>query len=162
MSKSKTPIPRIILAGENDYKSFKQIFDRGKHPAFIGRETFGSNAINGGALFYELDQKIIAVSLINPHYGILLALNVVPENRRQGIGEFIVRFLMPNFIRALSTRIEWFEKLGYRKIGSPKKGVLLETQIMAREALFHLAGKLNRVWGNGRDTIDTTAVSPPK
>lgn len=105
-----------------------------------------ANANNGGALFYELDGESIAVSLINPHLGILLVLNVVPEHRAHGLGSAILNFLVPNFARVLEEKVEWFERRGYKRIGSLKRGISLNTQIMARIALFGLAGKLCKVW----------------
>lgn len=136
----------VRLARSHEYPAWKKVLDAGRHPAFIGQNTFARNATNGGALFYELDRAAAAVSLINPHYGILLALNVRPEHRSHGLGAAIVRFLVPNFVRALESKVPWFEKLGYRPIGSLKKGISLNTQLMARAALFDLAGKLQKAW----------------
>ena len=134
------------LARAHDYPAWKKIFDAGRHPAFIGRDTMMTNANNGGALFFELDGEAVAVSLINPHHGILLALNVRPEHRSHGLGGAIVKFLVPNFVRAVESKIEWFEKLGYKRIGELKRGISLNTQLMARAALFQLAGNLRKAW----------------
>jgi GNAT superfamily N-acetyltransferase len=136
----------VKLARAGDYKMFKQILDRGRHPAFIGLDTMQKNAENGGALFYSHGGAPVAVSLINPHLGILLALNVIPAHRSHGLGRAIMKFLMPNFARVIESKVPWFESQGYRKIGSLKKGQALNTQIMARGALFTLAGKLQKVW----------------
>ncbi len=136
----------VRLAREEQYPQFKKLLDQGRHPAFIGKDTFHKNAKNGGALFYELDGAAVAVSLINPHLGILLALNVRTEHRAHGLGAAIVNFLMPNFVRALESKVPWFEKLGYRSVGKLKRGVTLNTQVMARAALFDLAGKLAQAW----------------
>lgn len=122
------------------------MLDIGKHPAFIGSDTMTKNALNGGALFYDWNGAPIAVSLINPHYGILLALNVVPTHRAHGLGRAIVQFLMPNFIRAIESKVTYFERLGYRAVGKLKRGISLNTQLMARAALFSLAGKLAKAW----------------
>lgn len=132
----------VRLARAEDYGTFKKILDAGKHPAFIGRGSFERNSQNGGALLYCVQGKAVAVSMINPHYGILLALNVHPDHRSHGLGAAIVSFLMPNFARVVEKRVEWFEKQGYVKIGKLKKGVSLNTQIMARAQLFKLAGRL--------------------
>ena len=136
----------VKLARADDYKMFKKILNIGRHPAFIGKDTMQRNAENGGALFYFHADYPIAVSLINPHLGILLALNVIPAHRSHGLGRAIVNFLMPNFARVIESKVQWFESQGYRKIGPPKKGQSLKTQIMARGALFTLAGKLNNAW----------------
>lgn len=130
----------------NEYDAFKKILNVGKHPAFIGREMYRNNCRNGGALFYDLDGKPIAVSLINPHYGILLVMNVRPEHRSHGLGGAIVNFLMPNFIRAVESKVNWFEKRGYCPVGRLKRGLSLNTQVMARSALFGLAGRVARVF----------------
>jgi GNAT superfamily N-acetyltransferase len=140
----------IKLARGEEYSIFKKVLNVGRHPAFIGKKTMQRNANNGGALFYIFENKIIAVSLINPHYGILLVLNVIPEHRGHGLGEAILNFLMPNFIRAIDYKISYFEKRGYRKIGDPKQGRRFKTQIMARTNLFSLCGKLNKIWGETR------------
>lgn len=137
----------VRLARAIEYPAWKKILDAGRHPAFIGNSTMTQNANNGGALFYELDGEAVAVSLINPHYGILLALNVRPEHRGHGLGEAILNFLVPNFARVVENKVPWFEKRGYRKIGSLKRGISLNTQLMARSALFDLAGNLRKAWG---------------
>jgi GNAT superfamily N-acetyltransferase len=138
----------VRLARAADYAPWKKILDAGRHPAFIGKDTMMSNATNGGALFYELDGFAVAVSLINPHYGILLALNVRPEHRSHGLGAAIVNFLVPNFVRAIESKVEWFERLGYKRIGKLKRGISLNTQLMARAALFSLAGNLRKAWAH--------------
>jgi hypothetical protein len=135
----------IRLARKSDYKTFKHVLDKGRHPAFIGRDTFSGNADNGGALIYEYENEPIAVSLINPKYGILLALNVTPEHRSHGLGRAILNFLVPNFARVIESKVPWFKSCGYIAVGNLKKGQSLNTQIMAREALFTLAGRLSRI-----------------
>lgn len=118
------------------------MLDTGNHPAFIGEQCFQRNAENGGCLFYLLRDQPIAITIINPRKGILLAMNVHPDHRGHGLGGVILQFIIPNFVRALDSKVEWFEKRGYRRIGLPKKGITLKTQLLAREALFHLAGNL--------------------
>ena len=137
----------VRLARESDYAAFKKLLDEGRHPAFIGKSTMTRNASQGGAIFYEFAGQRIAVSLVNPRYGILLALNVHPSHRGHGLGAAIVRFLIPNFVRAIESKCEWFESLGYRRIGKMKRGISLNTQVMARVALFDLAGNLRKAWG---------------
>lgn len=138
----------VHLLRVEEYALFKSVLNKGRHPAFVGKQTFSTNCINGGALSYVVSGNIAAVSLINPHYGTLIVLNVLPEFRGNGLGSSIVKFLMPNFVRALESRVPFFEKLGYKSIGKLKRGRSLNTQIMARKALFDLAGKLKRVWGD--------------
>lgn len=136
----------VRLVRSDEYAIFKKTLDVGRHPAFIGRQSFERYATNGGALLYYHREKIVAASLINPRMSVLIALNVHPEHRSHGLGSAIIRFLMPNFARVLESRISFFEKLGYVKIGSLKKGISLNTQIMANEKLFHLSGRLKNLW----------------
>jgi GNAT superfamily N-acetyltransferase len=138
----------VRLARSHDYPAWKAVLNAGRHPAFIGQETMRRNANNGGALFYEVDGEAVAVSLINPHFGILLALNVLPSHRSHGLGAAILDFLIPNFARVVEHKVPWFEKRGYKRIGRLKCGISLNTQLMARAELFDLAGKLSKVWGN--------------
>jgi len=147
---------KIILGREEDYKIFKDILNKGKHPVFIGRDMYANNARNGGAQLYEYEDEIVAVSLVNPHYGILLVLNVAPEHRGHGMGEAVLNYLMPNYIRALESKIEYFRKRGYVCIGEMKKGRSLNTQVMARSNLFQLAGRLRKIYQSSSDQNPTT------
>jgi GNAT superfamily N-acetyltransferase len=128
-----------------DYKEFHQILSRGKHPSFIGRDIFYNKAKNGGCLLFKFKDEITAVSIINPHYGCLLVLNVIPRHRGHGLGRAIVNFLMPNFARVVEHKVDWFKNCGYIPIGKMKKGVSLKTQIMARKELFTLAGRIKNL-----------------
>lgn len=139
---------QVKLARQEDYKPFKHLLDIGRHPSFIGRDSFGANSINGGALFFSCGGEIVAVSLINPHHGILLAMNVAPKHRGHGLGSAILNFLMPNFARVIESKVEWFAKRGYKPIGALRKGIRLNTQVMARAALFELAGKISAAFNN--------------
>lgn len=152
----------VKLARPTEYAEFKKVLNVGRHPAFIGRGTFERNAMNGGALLYRLSGETVAASLINPHLGVLLALNVVPAHRSHGLGSAIVAFLVPNFVRAIESKVEYFKRQGYRPVGSLKRGVSLNTQVMAREALFSLAGRLRRMWGETAkaDPASESAQSP--
>lgn len=136
----------VRLGRTTEYKLFHSILNKGRHPAFIGRETFGRNANNGGALLYEFDGEIVAVSLINPRLGILLALNVIQVHRQHGMGAAIIKYLMPNFARVIESKVSWFEKQGYVPIGDLKQGISLKTQVMIRKNLLSLAKNLKKVW----------------
>ena len=100
------------------------------------------------ALFYELDGEAVAVSLINPHMGMLLARNVRPEHRGHGLGDAILEYLVLILGRVVESKIECYEKRGYRRIGKLKCGIRLKTQVMARSALFSLAGNLRKAWAH--------------
>jgi len=74
-------------------------------------------------------------------------MNVHPDHRGHGLGGALVKFLMPNFARVVGSKVAWFCARGYRAIGDPKKGQSLSTQLMARDSLFALAGRLKGVFG---------------
>jgi len=136
----------VRLARLDDYKPFKRVLDIGKHPAFIGRGTFTNCCTNGGALFYFYDGSAAAVSMISPRLGSLGALNVHPSHRGHGLGSAIVRFLVPNFIRAIDDKVPYFQRLGYVPVGKPHKGISRLTQLMVRECLIGLAGKVAKAF----------------
>lgn len=96
-------------------------------------------------MMYQYQNESVAVSLINPHYGILLVLNVHPNHRSHGLGRAIMNFLIPNFARVIETKIKWFESCGYIGIGELKQGLRYKTQIMARKELFTLAGRIKNL-----------------
>lgn len=135
----------IKLARVSQYQQFKKILDKGRHPAFIGRNTFESNARNGGASFYLFNNEIIGVTLCNARLGVLIALNVIPNHRGHRCGQAIVNYLMPNFVRSIESKIKFFKNLGYISIGEIKKGISLNTQIMVRANLIKLAGRIKNI-----------------
>lgn len=139
------------------------MLDIGKHPAFIGRDTFQSNAENGGGLLYRWNGSFVAVSLINPKYGVLLALNVHPAHRGHGLGAAVLDFLKPNFARVIDWKTDWFGKCGYQKIGKPKRGITHLTHIMVRRDLIGLVGKLENIRKyrvqHGKPLLPTTSES---
>ncbi len=144
----------VRLARADNYKEFKRVLDIGRHPTFIGRNCFGFNANNGGALLWIFNLEIVAVSLINPNKGILLAMNVHPDHRSHGLGSAMLQFLKPNFVRAIEDRVPWFVARGYRAIGKLKQGRSLKTQVLARDALFGLAGKLQAAFRQNSKTTE--------
>ncbi len=126
----------------DSYESAKHLLNIGKHPAFIGRGTFEHCRRNGGALLFLLDEQPIAVSMVNPRTGVLLALNVSPQHRGHGLGAAIVNFLMPNWCRVIEHKVKWFQHQGYRRIGSMKTGIKFKTEIMVRTSLIALYSRL--------------------
>ena len=126
---------------------FKKSLDKGRHPTFIGPEMIRSAARNGGMCFAMFSGQIVAVALVNPRCSQLNVLNVMPEHRGHGIGKAFVNYLACNFARVLDDKIPFFESCGYIKIGKMKQGRTLRTQIMARENLFQLAGRMNKLIG---------------
>lgn len=135
-------IPEVVH--EEDYAGFKRELDRGKHPTFIGKKMFERYAMNGGAIrFVSEDGACVAVVLINPRNSCLQALNVSPRFRGSGIGSEIMDYLIPNWVRAIDSKKEWFQRLGYKQVGQPKQGRQLKTWIMVREKLITLAGNIS-------------------
>lgn len=140
----------VRLAYPSDYPEFKRIIDKGRYPGFMGRSTMQSNAVNGGALFYHVESEPdpIAVSLINPHLSVSLAIAVVPAHQRHGLGTAIVEYLRPNFRRVILENESWIRRCKtskYEPIGTPHKGRKFLTQLMVRSELIDIAGRAARV-----------------
>lgn len=151
----------LVCVGRTDeYRRAKRIFDKGTHPTFIGRSTVLRSARDGGLLFYTLDDEDVAVTVVNARNSTLLALNVNPEHREHGLGNAIVQFLRPNFVRAIDFRVEWFERRGYLSVGEPKMGRKFKTQVMVRSELRELAGRVRRVVGD-RCTCHVNGIHIP-
>jgi len=138
----------LVRVGRTDeYRRAKRIFDKGTHPTFIGRSTVLRAARDGGLLFYMLGEQDVAVTVTNARNSTLLALNVLPEHRQHGLGAAIVKYLRPNFVRAIDFKVDWFEGQGYLSIGEPKVGRRFKTQVMVRSELRDLAGRVRKVFG---------------
>lgn len=135
----------LHLCRAEDYDRVKAILNAGRHPAFVGRDTVRRCANNGGVFIWSDGDADVATAIINPSRSVLLVLNVVPAYRGVGVGGAVVEFLRPNFVRALESRVKFFESLGYVSVGSLKIGRSLNTQIMVRRGLMELSGRLARV-----------------
>ena len=140
---------QVELARPDEYQRAKRLFNQGRHPAFIGRDTLARAASQGGLLFLRDDAggRDIAVALIGMRNGTLLAFNVHPDYRAFGVGSWFLRYLTPNFARVVEFAVPWFERNGYVRLGALKKGRSLNTQIMVRRGLLTVAGKLSRTHG---------------
>lgn len=123
------------IGGENEYGRAKRILDKGKHPAFVGRNTIISHARNGGLFFAVCEEKDIGIVVLNPKKNNLLVLNILPEYRGKGIGKFLVDYFKSNFARVIETKVDFFTKRGYVPLGKPKKGKKYLTYIMIRESI---------------------------
>ena len=143
MKPADTPVP--ILGRPTEYDRAHQIFNRGRHPTFIGRITVERNAVNGGLMFWQFGGKDCAVSIVNPRSGTSLALCVLPEYRRKGVASFIVRYLASNFRRVIESKVPFFESLGYQRIGHWKPGLANRTGILIRKDLLTLGGRLRKL-----------------
>lgn len=137
----------VIVGRESDYRRAKRIFDKAKHPTFIGPGMVAQLARNGGLLFFVVDSIDSAVALVNTRQCSLQALSVIPSMRGNGLGGAVVRFLKTNFARVTETAVPWFERQGYQSIGKLKSGRSLKTQVMVKATLIPLAGRLRAILG---------------
>jgi GNAT superfamily N-acetyltransferase len=131
-----------IVGRVADYGRVKTLLNRGRHPTFIGREMISRAAHNGGVLLFVLDDKDVAASVMNVRTNALTVLCVDPSLRGRGFGSEVLRFLKPNWVRALESAVPWFEARGYRAVGDWKQGRSLRTRVLVRETLLSLSGRL--------------------
>lgn len=136
---------RLHLLRPDEYRRVKRLLDIGKHPTYIGPELYKRAALQGGVVVYSFGGVDVAVSIINPRLGNMTVLCVAPDHRGHGLGSAIVRYLIPNFVRALESSAGWFAKLGYLPVCT-KRGRTLNTTIMVRGELLKLAGRLRTAW----------------
>lgn len=127
-----------------DYKSAARFLSRADYPAWFGPSTFQRYVTNGGGYWFRFRGETAAVGILNPRLSSLGALAVAREHRGHGLGKAIVEFLQPNFVRAVEDKVPFFEKLGFRPLGAMKPGIRLNVQVMCRESLFRLAGRLKK------------------
>lgn len=145
MSKMREKSYKICIGRQDEYARAKSILNAGRHPTFIGRTMVERCAVNGGLIFLQIDDEDAAVVLINPRRNVLLVLNVIPKFRSLGVGKYLIDFLKPNFARVVESACSWFERNGYKKIGDLKPGRSLNTQVMVRENIIGLSGRIRRV-----------------
>lgn len=138
----------------------KRVLTIGRHPTFVGRDMVARNAVNGGCVAFVVGDVDAAVALINVRQNSLLVLCVVPQMRGRGLGAETVRFLKPNWVRALESAVPWFEQQGYRKVGGWKQGRSLRTHVMVRESLLSLGGRLRGRLAENRSATDQELHGP--
>ena len=136
---------QVEVAGSEHYVRAKKLFNRGRHPTYIGPSMTRRYAQNGGLIFFRHGEKDVAVSLVNPRLSVLIALNVDPSHRGHGLGSAIVRFLACNWIRSIENRLDFFSRLGYETVGRPHRGRRFITRLMVRHELFSLSGRLKKL-----------------
>lgn len=125
----------------------KRVLDLGKHPTFIGRELFAHSARNGGAFAFSYGTEDVAVALLNPRLNVLLVINVLPTHRSHGLGSAVLTYLQCSFARVLESAIPFFERSGYTSVGELHQGNRLRTQVMIKQSLLALAGRVSRIYG---------------
>lgn len=145
MRETAHPRPTVEPLRSSEYARFKRVLNAASHPTFIGRETYGRNAREGGAFVFRLGGNDVAVALVKPRHGVLLALSVARAAQGRGVGRFALLFLVPNWVRAVESAVPFFERLGYVCVGAPKQGRRLVTRVMVRSELRSLAGRLQRL-----------------
>jgi len=110
----------FVDLGPGEYDRAKAIFNRAKHPGFIGRELFFRAATSGKAVVAVDDDGDVGVALIAKDK--LLALSVVVTAQGRGVGPALMRRLQPKWVSAIDSRVGFFERLGYAPMGPPKVG----------------------------------------
>lgn len=118
-----------------------------------------SAAKNGGCFVFQFAQADVACAVVNARLNVLLALSVVPEHQGHGLGSAIIRYLACNFARVESHAVPFFVRNGFVSVGAPKKGKTLYTQVMVRDSLRSLAGRVAAIYGreeSGRSPEDRT------
>lgn len=149
----------VQLGKPGDYERFKEALNRGRHPTFVGRDTVNRQIDNGGLLFFVFGGMDVAVSLVQVKNNSLLVLNVHPAHRSHGLGGAVVKFLKCNWVRATEQAVPFFVRHGYKSIGAIKQGRTLRTQVMVRENLITMAGRVSAALGGGASPDDAGHAS---
>lgn len=144
----------ILTIRSCEYRRFKRILNRAGHPTFIGRSSFETNAREGGAVVLtDTNKRVdVAAALMKTRTHTLMALSVIKSYQGMGIGGLLIDYMMPHWVRALESKIGYFEKLGYVSVGEMKIGRSLNTQIMVRSNLLLVAGRVSRIL-NSRNIV---------
>jgi len=141
-----------------EYRRAKNLLNAGKHPAFIGRDTVTKNARNGGLLFFLHAGIDCAVAVVNPRRNVLLVLNVIPSHRGHGLGTAAVKYMQCSFVRAIESKVPYFEAIGYTSIGDWKQGRTFKTRIMVKNGLMQLAGRVAALLSRDRASREPETV----
>ncbi len=152
--RTKTYQKKIEQLSANDYSIAKDVFNKGKHPGFIGKGMHETASRNGGAFAVVIDKKIAAVALVNMRKNILTAINVLPEYRKSGIGQMLMNYISPNFCRVIEPVIPWFEKMGYVVSSDFVEGNKYRVVIMSMKNLVNLSRKHKITWEGGTKIED--------
>lgn len=137
---------RVEIAKQHEYARVKALLNKGRHPAFIGRNYFDRIVHNGGVFVAKLGDSDLAVAMINTRRNLLNVLCVHPDHRSHGLGSTFLAYLKPPIVRATSKAVSWFEARGYLCVGEPKKGYTLTVSLMVHEDVKRLAGRVSRVF----------------
>lgn len=139
----------LIQSVTVDYKRFKRVLNAARHPTFIGPKQFKQLSNDGGAIVWVLvddtSQREVAVSLVDVRRSCLIALSVAEPGA--GLGARVMEYLRPNWARVVSSKVEWFERRGFKCVGRPIKSRALMTQIMVRDYLKALGSRVRLLRG---------------
>lgn len=137
--------------GPGDYDRAKRVLNRAKHPGFVGREYYRC-ATRGMAVVARDGIDDLGVALVEK--GKLGALSVVHAAQGNGVGTALIARTVPKWVNAIMDRVPWFERLGYKCVGSPKVG---QSGKMATQ-LMELAGEVTA--GTGQSSDRSVAAAP--
>ena len=140
---------QVVIGRPDDYARAKKILNNAKYPAFIGRNNWERNSVNGGCLFYLFQDESIACTISNPKKNQLLSMAVLKSHQGHGLGDVINKFLNSSFVRSTEQMTPWFEKRGYERIGEPIQGRSLKTIILVKKGLRETSGRLRRIYEKG-------------
>lgn len=140
----------LIQSVTVDYRRFKNVLNRARHPTFVGPKQFRQLSNDGGAIIWvamdDTTQRDVAASLVDVKRSCLIALSVAEPGA--GIGAKVMEYLRPNWARVVSTKVEWFERRGFKCVGRPMKSRALTTQIMVRNDLKSLGSRVRLLRGS--------------
>lgn len=132
----------------HEYARAKVILNAGKHPTFIGRQSYATWARNGGVVVFQIEGRDAAVAMVQPRTNCLMVLCVHPAFRNRGLGREIVEYLQTSFARVIESAVAFFEHCGFVSIGEAKMGKRWKTQIMVRKSVMELAGRVAALKSN--------------
>lgn len=111
---------RFDNLGPGEYERAKKVFDRAKHPGFVGRELFWRCATTGVACIAVIEDVDTGIALVAKDK--LQALSVIVAAQGSGAGTALMARLKPKWVNAIGERVAWFEKRGYRPYGAARVG----------------------------------------
>ena len=157
----------FVIAGPGEYDRIKKIFDRARHPGFIGRELVYRCTTAGQARIatVRLDDGSVAdvgVALVDQKQK-LVALSVAREwQGKGGIGTALMRHLQPKWVSAINEKEGWFARLGYKAVGSPKVGQNGKhaTQLMQLEGDMSLPSEAIAPEDDAPEALQIVRVAP--
>jgi hypothetical protein len=141
LDSTKSPTLRFEQLSADQYERGKKIFDKAKHPGFVGREYMFRCATRGRAIVAILGDQDVGIVLVD-HKQTLGALSVVVSARGARVGSALVTEVRPyaKFVKAISEKTAFFERLGYRAVVAAQVGQAGKqtTQLLERDDAFQI------------------------